>query len=50
MIQHKTVYNNNFNKYWTANNLYPLEVKLNVLDGSTRIRHKMYNNLFNGEI
>lgn len=34
----------NFKKCWGLNNLRPLEAKLNMLDGSTRIRHKMYNN------
>lgn len=40
----------NFKKCWALNNLRPLEAKLNMLEGSTRIRHKMYNNIFNGEI
>lgn len=40
----------NFKKCWSLENLRPLEAKLNMLDGSTRIRHKMYKNLVNGEI
>lgn len=37
----------NFIKCWSLNNLRPLEAKLNMLEGSTRIRHKKF---FNGEI
>jgi hypothetical protein len=40
----------NFKKCWSLENLRPLEAKLNMMDGSTRIRHKMYKNLVNGEI
>jgi hypothetical protein len=40
----------NYRKCWALNNLRPLEAKLNMLDGSTKIRNKMYNNLFNGEV
>jgi len=40
----------NFKKCWALQNLRPLDAKSNMLDGSTRIRHKMYNNLFNGVI
>jgi len=36
--------------FMTNNNLRLLEIKLNMLGGATRIRHKMYNNLFNGAI
>jgi len=32
----------NFKKCWDLNNLRPLEAKVNMHDGSTRIRHKMY--------
>lgn len=39
----------NFKKCWALENLRPLNAKQNMLDGSTRIRHKMYNNIFNGE-
>jgi hypothetical protein len=37
----------NFIKCWSFNNLRPLEAKLNMLEGATRIRHKKF---FNGEI
>lgn len=40
----------NFKRCWALNNLQPLEAKLNMMDGSTRIRHKMYNNILNGEV
>lgn len=36
----------NFKKCWALENLRPLEAKQNMLDGCTRIRHK----IFNGEI
>ena len=36
----------NFKKCWALNNLRPLEAKLNIIDGRSRIRHK----LFRGEI
>ena len=49
-LPYNTMSDDNFKKCWALNNLRPLEAKLNMLDGSTRIRHKMYNNFFNGEI
>lgn len=32
----------NFIKCWSLNNLRPLEAKLNMLEGATRIRHKKF--------
>lgn len=37
----------NFKKCWSLDNLRPLEAKQNMIDGSTRIRHKKF---INGEI
>lgn len=34
----------NFKKCWSLNNLRPLDAKTNILDGATRIRHKLNNN------
>ena len=49
-LPYTSMTDDNFKKCWELDNLRPLEAKLNMSDGSTRIRHKMYNNLFNGEI
>jgi len=49
-LPYKTMQDENFKKCWALQNLRPLDAKSNMLDGSTRIRHKMYNNLFNGVI
>jgi hypothetical protein len=49
-LPYTSMEDNNFKKCWTLSNLRPLEAKMNMLDGSTRIRHKMYTNTFNGEV
>lgn len=33
----------NFKKCWSLTNLRPLDAKTNILDGATRIRHKLIN-------
>ena len=42
LLPYSSMEEENFKKCWSLNNLRPLEAKQNMLDGSTRIRHKMY--------
>lgn len=47
IIPHSTFYytsmkDDNFKKCWALNNLRPLNAKQNVLDGSTKIRHRRH--------
>jgi hypothetical protein len=41
-LPYKKMSDENFKKCWALSNLRPLEAKLNMLEGSTRIRHKIY--------
>ena len=44
-LPYQSMSDNNFKKCWSLNNLRPLDAKTNILDGATRIRHKINNNL-----
>lgn len=39
-----TMNDDSFKKCWALDNLRPLDAKQNMMDGSTKIRHKMYKN------
>lgn len=40
-LPYTSMSDDNFKKCWALDNLRPLEAKQNMLDGSTRIRHKI---------
>ena len=43
-LSYMTMADDNFRKCWALDNLRPLDAKSNMLEGATRIRHKMYHN------
>jgi hypothetical protein len=47
-LPYKSMEDENFKKCWSLQNLRPLEAKQNILDGATRVRHKMFQ-LKNGD-
>jgi len=49
-LQYTSMKDDNFLKCWSLNNLRPLEKNKNKIEGSTRIRHFLQNNLSNGAI
>ena len=44
-LPYKSMDEENFKKCWSLNNLRPLEARKNMMDGSTRIRHKIFKDL-----
>lgn len=48
-LKYMSLTDENFTKCWALSNLRPLEIHINRADGSTKIRHKIYTNLSNGE-
>lgn len=42
-LPYTSMNDDNFKKCWSLSNLRPLDAKTNILDGATRIRHKINN-------
>lgn len=43
-LPYDSMEDNNFKKCWALSNLRPLEASINRIEGSSRVRHKMYEN------
>ncbi len=43
-LPYTSMSDDNFKKCWSLSNLRPLDAKTNILDGATRVRHKINNN------
>ena len=43
-LPYTSMSDDNFKKCWCLSNLRPLDAKTNILDGATRVRHKINNN------